>query len=215
MAPVALDCLSPGSRRAPIRIRNRTPAMVTGRPTQNGPKRVRGSIPCSWPEAMAFEVRPAMMRFTKVPIRVMVPPRIEAKLAPIRSFDGEIPVLRATSRMTGIIMATIGVLLRNELAIAMGGKILICAAPWVLGCPIRCCDKSVMAPVEYIPAATGKSAATVMTPTLPNPLSRASGGARCNVLQAVNVPINTSQFRNLPHTSRANIPARIATMIHA
>lgn len=72
-----------------------------------------------------------------------------------------------------------------------------------------------MAPVEYMPAATGKSAATVTTPMLPKPFSKASGGANWNVMEAVSVPMNTSQLGNLPHTSRANITTRIPSMIHA
>jgi hypothetical protein len=69
--------------------------------------------------------------------------------------------------------------------------------------------------VEYIPAATGNSAATVTTPTLPKPFSKSSGGASWNVMQAVRVPMKKSHEGNLSHASRANSPATIVTMIHA
>src|SRR5262249_31552475 len=100
-------CLAPGNKRVPIRIMYRTPATVTGSPTQKGKKRLSGFTPCSLPESMASIVRPEMIRFTDVPISVMVPPRIEAKLTPMKSFDGASPVVRDRSRIAGIIMATV------------------------------------------------------------------------------------------------------------
>src|SRR5271166_6073433 len=67
------------------------------------------------------------------------------------------------------------------------------------------CDSSEIAPVEYIPAATGKSAATVSTPALPNPFSRADGGASRRVMAIVIAPTKTTHVGNLSHAMTANI----------
>src|SRR5271166_1911161 len=67
------------------------------------------------------------------------------------------------------------------------------------------CDSSEIAPVEYIPAATGKSAATVSTPALPNPFSRAAGGASRRVMATVIAPTKTTHVGNLSHAMTANI----------
>ena len=49
-------------------------------------------------------------RFVDVPIKVSVPPNIEAYESGINSFDGDVPPFHATSEMTGTSNATTGVL---------------------------------------------------------------------------------------------------------
>ena len=66
-----------------------------------------------------------------------------------------------------------------------------------------------------MPAATGKSAATVMTPVLPNPVKSASGGASLSVMAAVKAPMNTSQDGNRSQTSKANMTTRMPSISHA
>ena len=63
-------------------------------------------------------------------------------------------MLRHKSRMTGIIIATRGVLFRNALPKAIGGRILSWAPSIDFGRPINRSLNRLIAPVEYIPAAT-------------------------------------------------------------
>ncbi len=55
-----------------------------------------------------------------MPIRVMVPPKIAAKLIGIRYRDGERPVRRAQATTPGMTIATMGVLFRKADAAAVG-----------------------------------------------------------------------------------------------
>ncbi len=55
-----------------------------------------------------------------MPIRVMVPPMMAAKLSGMRKREGERPVRRVHDRTPGIVMATIGVLFRKAEAAAVG-----------------------------------------------------------------------------------------------
>jgi hypothetical protein len=69
--------------------------------------------------------------------------------------------------------------------------------------------------VAYIPAAIGKSTATVTTPGFENPLSSSSIGANFNVIAMVKVPMNTTQAGNFPQTNSANMAASKATINQA
>src|SRR5271165_3193869 len=72
-----------------------------------------------------------------------------------------------------------------------------------------------MAPVEYIPAATGNSAATVSTPGLLNPLSSPGGGAKRSVMAIVIAPMKTSHVGSLSHAITANIATSRARVVQA
>src|SRR5271165_4519127 len=98
-----------------------------------------------------------------------------------------------------------GVLLMKALPTAIEGRILRLAVVSVLGWPINRCDSREMAPLEYMPAATGNSAATVSTPTLLNPLSRPVAGASRRVMATVMAPTKTTQVGSLSHAMTANI----------
>ena len=69
--------------------------------------------------------------------------------------------------------------------------------------------------MAYMPAATGKSTATVMTPVLLNPARSASAGANFKVMAVVKVPMKTSQDGNRSQTRNANIMMRIPSITHA
>ena len=186
--------------------------MVMGTPNHASSNMPTGCMPCNWPFAMASMTMPAMIRFTAPPMSDIFPPRIEIKLRPMNR-DGA--TWRFKSRMTGIIIATIGVLLIKALPIATGGRILRFALVPVFGCPISRCESSEMAPVAYMPAATGKRAATVKTPVLLNPFTSACGDASFKVIMAVNVAMNTSQVGYLPQASTTNIRASRTRVNHA
>jgi len=79
---------------------------------------------------------PAMIRLVDVPISVAAPPRIDAKLTGRYSLDGGSPVARETSRTTGTIIATSGVLFRKALETPTKGSILDNACPSDLGAPM-------------------------------------------------------------------------------
>jgi hypothetical protein len=84
----------------------------------------------------SFACRPAMTRFVEVPIRVQVPPRIDANESGIRSFCAlmeELPL--AHEKIRGVRSATIGVLLRNADKIVTGTIMRICAITSDLGLP--------------------------------------------------------------------------------
>src|SRR5215469_10686276 len=76
-------------------------------------------------------------------------------------------------------------------------------------------ESSEIAPVEYIPAATGNRAATVSTPTLAKPFTRACSGASLSVIMTVRVPIKTSHVGSRSETRTANIATSRSSVIHA
>jgi hypothetical protein len=95
-------------------------------------------------------------------------------------------------------MATTGVLLMKALPIATGGRIRGWAAVSVLGLPNKRCDRMEIAPVEYMPIATGNKAATVSTPALLKPFNNPEGGASCKVMATVMAPEKTTQGATCP-----------------
>jgi hypothetical protein len=97
----------------------------------------------------------------------------------------------------------------------MGGKILSCAEVKEPGRPMSRWDRRDIAPVAYMPAATGNNAATVITPVLLNPARSASAGANFKVMAVVKVPMKTSQDGNRSQTRNANIVMRIPSINHA
>jgi hypothetical protein len=117
--------------------------------------------------------------------------------------------------MTGIIMATKGVLLRKALAPAEEGKIFIWAWRIFSGSPTSTLEAIDIAPVAYIPAAIGNKAATVMTPGFEKPANKSFNGARPRVIARVRVPMKTNQVGSWSHTSRANIPTSKPVMSQA
>src|SRR5215471_1511146 len=133
----------------------------------------------------------------------------------MNSLEALRPVFRVTSRTAGIIIATRGVLYRNALAREIGIKILSCALTIDFGKPIKRSEMREIAPVAYIAAATGYSAATVITPVLLKPLNRPAAGASLSVIATVNVPMNTSQAGNFSDTSTANIAISKIRVIQA
>jgi len=116
--------------------------------------------------------------------------------------------------MTGIIIATSGVLFRKALPKATGGRILAWAVSRVLGRPMSFSLIIVIAPVLYMPAATMKSAPIVNTPGLEKPLRLASRGASLKVIVRVSAPRNTAAGGTLVKTSSANVVARIPIINH-
>jgi hypothetical protein len=108
-----------------------------------------------------------------------------------------------------------GVLFKTALPRAMGGKILSCAEVTESGRPMSRWDRRDMAPVAYMPAATGNNAATVITPVLLNPARRASAEANFKVIAVVKVPMKTSQDGNRSQTRNANIMIRIPSITQA
>ncbi len=117
--------------------------------------------------------------------------------------------------MTGIIIATSGVLLRKALPTVTGARILSCAAVMVFGRPISLSLNRLIAPVEYMPAATMKSAPMVSTPELAKPARLRSSGARRKVMHSVSAPRKTVTGGNLVHSSAAKVAPRIATVNQA
>src|SRR5262249_51394382 len=79
------------------------------------------------------------------------------------------------------------------------------AAVSLLGVLIKQNTAYEMAPVEYIPAATGNNAATVSTPGLLKPFKSPFAGASCRVIATVVAPRNTTQIGSLSHTISTNI----------
>jgi hypothetical protein len=74
---------------------------------------------------------------------------------------------------------------------------------------------SVMAPVEYMPAATMNSTPTVSTPLLEKPFSVSSTGARSRVRMAVIAPRKTTTAGSLVAKSKVKVISRMASVIHA
>ena len=113
-----------------------------------------------------------MMRFTDVPMSVMVPPRMEAKLRPIKSFDVAKPGVSREipndwnhhGHQRRVVEE--GAAQRNR---RQNPDLRGTDAPRQ---PDHRCDRSEIAPVAYIPAATGNSAATVKTPVLLKPIQQ-------------------------------------------
>jgi hypothetical protein len=66
-----------------------------------------------------------------------------------------------------------------------------------------------------MPAATGNSAATVITPVLLNPVKSASAGANFKVMAVVKVPMKTSQAGKRSQARNANIITRMPTISQA
>jgi len=85
-------------------------------------------------------------------------------------------------------MATSGVLFKKALPTAIGGRILSWAVINRLGSPIILSIIMVMAPVEYIPAATMNNTPTVSIPELLKPFSNSSDGASLKVSAIVRAP---------------------------
>src|SRR5215467_15944392 len=193
------------NRRGATYIKYRRPTTAAGTPTQERSNMPIGFMPTSSPAAIASAVMPATIRLTAPPMSVVFPPRMDAKLIPMSKLGATSPACRRRSRATGIIIATMGVLLMKALPIATGARILRLAAVSFLGLPIRRCDSNEMAPVEYIPAATGNNAATVSTPGLLKPFKSPFAGASCRVIATVVAPRNTTQIGSLSHTISANI----------
>ena len=110
-----------------------------------------------------------------------------AKLSGIMSFDGLIRNFLHQSWTTGIIMATIGVLLRNALMPATGRHRRMVASRTFRGRPsIREAIQS-MPPVSFRPATTMKRTPTVSMPVLLKP-AKASDGVRTPIFQAPSLP---------------------------
>jgi len=107
--------------------------MAAGTPTQERSNIPIGFMPDSLPAEMASAVIPETIKLTAPPISVVLPPRIEAKLIPMSRLGATRPVCRRRSRTTGIIMATMGVLLMKALPIAMGGRMRRLALVSVFG----------------------------------------------------------------------------------
>jgi hypothetical protein len=125
------------------------------------------------------------------------------------------PVLLHKSRITGIIIATSGVLLRNALPAVTGTKILSWAASMLFGRPVNFSLNRVIAPVEYMPAATMKSAPMVSTPELAKPARLRSSGARRRVMQRVRAPRKTVTGGSFVPSRAANVAARMPTVSQA
>ena len=80
-------------------------------------------------------------------------PRTTIATAAVRMLGGD-PMLKK-SRTAGIIIATRGVLYMNALASETGANVFSCATQSFFGRPIIRSDRSEIAPVEYMAAATG------------------------------------------------------------
>src|SRR5262249_30812345 len=76
-------------------------------------------------------IRPCTTRLVLVPISVQAPPRIVRNDSGISSLDGETWCLRHQSRITGIRIATMGVLLRNTDLVSATPVMQSSAAPSV------------------------------------------------------------------------------------
>mmetsp|Transcript_8519 Transcript_8519/g.21895 ORF Transcript_8519/g.21895 Transcript_8519/m.21895 type:complete len:279 (-) Transcript_8519:59-895(-) len=151
---------------------NSIPASATGSPT----------IPISKSDisndgSFSF-TKPNTTRLVDVPISVHVPPKIEAKLSGISSFEGENWFTLANPTMTGIIIATTGVLFMNADSTVTGTMKRIRMA--VSGCcppsPLRPSSPLIglIAPVFLTASATTRRMATVSIPVLLNPCTDSS-----------------------------------------
>ena len=85
--------------------------------------RSRRPVEPTLPLAMASMTSPAITRLVDVPMMVHMPPNMDAKLSGRYNCRAGNRLARERSRITGIIMATRGVLLRNADPKAMGGRI--------------------------------------------------------------------------------------------
>ena len=95
----------------------------------------RSNMPMGRASGYLSRIMPSTTRLVDVPIRVHVPPRMDAKDRGMNSCDGEMPHFFDHFCRIGIMMATTGVLLRNAETNATGTMRRTCALATVLGVP--------------------------------------------------------------------------------
>ncbi len=113
---------------------------------------------------------PATKRLVEDPIKVVMPPKIDAKLSGISSRLTGIPIRSAKALIIGINIMTTGVLLRTLETMATGIRLMIKprrALPPLSWCSVVATPSS--APVRTIASPTTSNAMTVISPGLANP----------------------------------------------
>mmetsp|Transcript_29976 Transcript_29976/g.71301 ORF Transcript_29976/g.71301 Transcript_29976/m.71301 type:complete len:253 (+) Transcript_29976:2807-3565(+) len=150
-------------------------------------------------------ISPATTRFVLVPIRVHVPPSIEANDNGISSCDGAIPTFFPHFWTIGIMITTTGVLFKKAEIIAIGIMRRSWAACVFTGCPSSFDMYQSRPPVSCIPAATTKSTSTVRTPSLENPLTPSGIVTMFAAMHRVKAESITKSAPNLSDNNAANI----------
>ena len=144
------------------------PTTAQGNPTRVMSKKSSPSNPFS-------RSIPWTTRLVLVPISVHMPPRIAAKDNGMSNCEEDTRMRFDQSLITGMSIATMGVLLRNALKAVTGSMRRIWARSGESGWPRRRCTTVVSAPVWPSPAATTNNAAIVTIPSLEKPASPADG----------------------------------------
>jgi hypothetical protein len=152
-------------------------------------------------------------RLVEVPMRVSVPPNIEAYESGISSFDGEVPPLRATSEMTGTSSATTGVLFtRPEVGPARPIVARSCLSSLLPTAAATRVPTSCTTPVRRTPSLRMSIARTAMVASFEKP-ERPSAGDTCvhgwRMTSNTNTNSAVTSTRTYSVTNNANATAMI------
>jgi hypothetical protein len=139
--------------------------MTAGAPTGVSVKSVKGLVGGS----VSASMRAFTTRLVEVPMRVDMPPRIEANESGISMMRGDRLFRAAHASTTGMSAATIGVLLRKAEAMAVGKHRRRMAKRWLAGLPSSGFISSSTALVSSSARATTKSAPIVRIDGLEKP----------------------------------------------
>mmetsp|Transcript_17372 Transcript_17372/g.51914 ORF Transcript_17372/g.51914 Transcript_17372/m.51914 type:complete len:225 (-) Transcript_17372:433-1107(-) len=156
--------------------------------------------------------RPETIRLALVPMMVMHPPRMAAKLKGIMSLEGGRSHCRHHCCTIGIIMATIGVLFKKALNTVTAGSSLNWALSTVEGVPKKQRMNQRSMCVFSIAFAIGNMIATVITPELQKPAKAPPSSTMFSRYSTPIAMVNTSEGGT--HSSIRNTTVKtITTMV--
>ncbi|KAF5051150.1 hypothetical protein DSECCO2_422080 [anaerobic digester metagenome] len=150
---------------------------------------------------------PEMTRLGGVPIRVMVPPRIDPKARGIRIFPGGRSSLRATWMATGISRANAPTLFMNADRTAPSAASAAMLAVGLASPGSTILLKTSTAPESCRARLSTSTQATVTTAGWPKPAKAAPGATKPKTTQTSNAPTATMSCRHLPQTNMPMVPA--------
>ncbi len=157
--------------------------------------------------------KPEMIRLGGVPIRVVVPPRMEPKARGMRTWPGARPRRPATWIATGIKRASAPTLFMNpeSTAARAARAAMLSVGPALAGSTVLVSTST--APEICRPRLSTSTQATVTTAGWPNPAKASAGATSPERTQATSAPTATMSCRHLPHRNMPMLAAIMAMII--
>lgn len=163
-----------------------------------------------WPDWLAR--KPEMIRLDGVPIRVVVPPRMDAKASGISTLPGGSSRRAAIWTATGISSASAPTLFMkaDSTAASTHSAAMLRVGPAPAGSTWRVSAST--APERCRPLLSTSTQATVTTAGWPRPANADAGGTSPASTQASRAPAATMSWRQRPHRNMPTVAARMARM---